>query len=515
MRELFSNFFDYFILVYSGAIISSYILMIYLAWRKHIKRTIFHNPQYTISLLKDSPYTPGISIVAPAYNEEKTIITNVLSLLGLDYPNFEVVIVNDGSKDKTLELLIEHFDLVQVPYAYIEKIKTKPFKAVYTTKSDNPMFKRLKVVDKENGGTKADATNAGINVVSNKYFVCTDVDCIIEKYALYRTIWPLMQSQRRVIAVSASMRMSNGCRVKGGRMDKVLPPHDLIPLFQDLEYARSYLVGKSAFAAINGMINVSGGFGLFDTEIAIKAGGYDGDSFAEDMDMIARMIRYMCDSGEDYRIVQIPEICCWTEGPSTLKVLSRQRVRWGRGLFQFFSIHKDMLFKRNYRIYGMVTLPYVFTFELLAPIVEACGYLMILYLILSNTLNWGTMLLAFFSLYCFAQALALVVMSFDMRFKGSFEKKSNYFWFLMASLLEPIIYHPMLVFFSLRGYIKHITGTKMVWGAMTRKGVTQTEGQPVEQQQEQQAQEQNAQEQSAEQGHIAEDEEKKNSAENK
>lgn len=476
MRELFSNFFDYFILVYSGLIISSYIAMILIARNKHKKRLIFHNPQYTISLLKESPYTPGISIVAPAYNEEKTIITNVLSLLSLDYPDFEVVIVNDGSKDKTLELLIEQFDLVKVPYAYVEKIKTKPFKSVYATKSDNPMFKRLKVVDKENGGTKADATNAGINVVSNKYFVCTDVDCIIEKYALYRTIWPLMQSQRRVIAVSASMRMSNGCRVKEGRMDKVLPPHDLWPLFQDLEYARSYLVGKSAFAAINGMINVSGGFGLFDTEIAIKAGGYDGDSFAEDMDMIARMIRYMCDSGEDYRIVQIPEICCWTEGPSTLKVLSRQRVRWGRGLFQFFTIHRDMLFKKNYRTYGMVTLPYVFIFELLAPVIEACGYLMILYLILSNTINWGTMLLCFFSLYCFAQMLALIVISFDTKFKGSFEKKSNYFWFIMASMLEPIIYHPIIVFFALRGYIKHMRGTKMVWGAMIRKGVTQTEG---------------------------------------
>ena len=471
MHNAISTFFDYFILFYSGGIILSYLLMIRFSFKRHKKRKIFHDPEYTIEILRDSPYTPGISIVAPAYNEEKTIITNVKSLLNLDYPDFEVVIVNDGSKDKTLELLIEHFDLVKVPYAYIEKIKTKPFRCVYATKSDNPLFKKLKVVDKENGGTKADASNAGINVVANKYFICTDVDCVIEKFALYRCIWPLMQSQTRVIAVSASMRMLNGCIVKEGQMEKVLPPHSLIPLFQDLEYARSYLIGKSAFAAINGMINVSGGFGLFDTDVAIKAGGYDGDSFAEDMDMIARMIRYMCDSGEPYRIVQIPDICCWTEGPPTLKVLARQRMRWGRGLFQFFTIHRDMLFKRRYHTYGMVSLPYVMIFELAAPVVELSGYLFILYLMLSGSLNWETMFLIFFTLFAFAQVLTMLVINFDMKFKGSFEKKSNYLWFILASTLEPFIYHPVIVYFALRGYLKHITGKKMVWGAMTRKGV--------------------------------------------
>ena len=265
------------------------------------------------------------------------------SILIQDFVGYEVIIVNDGSKDRTLDLLIEQFDLEKVPYAYIEKIKTKPFRGLYKTRSDNPVFKRLTVVDKVNGGTKADASNAGVNVVTNPYFVCTDVDCILDKEALYRIIWPTMNTGIRVIAVSATMRMSNGCKVVNGQMREVRPPHNLIPLFQDLEYARSFYIGKTALSTFNALQNVSGGFGLFDTDVAIKAGGYDGDSFAEDMDMIARMIRYMCDSGESYRIVQIPEICCWTEGPSTLKVLSRQRTRWGRGLFQFYGVHRDMV----------------------------------------------------------------------------------------------------------------------------------------------------------------------------
>ncbi|MBR5905998.1 MAG: glycosyltransferase [Bacteroidales bacterium] len=473
MRDTIINFFNYFVIFYSGILISSYVAMVLLALRKHIKHNVYHNELHTVRLLRHSPYAPGISIVAPAYNEEKTIITNVYSLLSLEYPDYEVVIVNDGSKDKTLDLLISEFDLVKVPYAYVEKIKTKPFRAVYKTQSDNPVFKRLIVVDKENGGTKADASNAGVNVVSNKYFVCTDVDCILDKYALYRIIWPILQSRRRVIAVSAAMRMSNGCIVKDGQMVQTRAPRSLLPLFQDLEYARSFLVGKSALASLNAMQNVSGGFGMFETEVVIKAGGYDGDSFAEDMDMVARMIRYMCDSGEDYRIVQIPETCCWTEGPSTLKVLSRQRTRWGRGLLQFFIVHHDMLWNRTYRQYGNLTLPYILIFELLAPVIEFIGYTMVFYLFLINAVNYHTIWVAFLGLYAFAQMLTTCVVSFDMYAGTPFPKRSNYILIFLASMMEPIIYHPLSVFFSLRGYWRHITGRRMIWGTMTRRGVNQ------------------------------------------
>ena len=421
MPEWIIDFFNYFIVFYSSAVLLSYVTFAVLAFLEHKKHDTYHNDPYTISELKKSPYTPGISIVAPAYNEEKTVITNVNSLLSLDYPDFEVVIVNDGSKDRTLELLIENFDLVKVPYAYVEKIKTKPFRGLYKTKSDNPAFKRLTVVDKVNGGTKADASNAGVNVVSNKFFVCTDVDCVLEKYALYRMIWPTMASTRRVIAVSATMRMSNGSIVEQGQMVEARPPHSLIPLFQDLEYTRSFLIGKTALSRVNAMQNVSGGFGMFDTEIVIKAGGYDGDSFAEDMDMVARMIRYMCDAGEEYRVVQIPETCCWTEGPPNFKVLNRQRTRWGRGLFQFFTVHKDMVWNRNYRQYGMFTLPYILVFELTAPVIEACGYIMVIWLFFQQAINYHTIWIAFLGLYCFAQLLTAVIVSYDLWVGTSFK----------------------------------------------------------------------------------------------
>ena len=485
MPEWIDYFFNYFVIVYSAAVLLSYVAMAVLAYMEHRKHYTYHDDAYTIDELKKSPYTPGVSIVAPAYNEEKTVITNVQSLLSLDYPDFEVVIVNDGSKDRTLDLLIENFDLVKVPYAYVEKIKTKPFRGLYKTRSDNPAFKRLTVVDKVNGGTKADASNAGVNVVSNKFFVCTDVDCVLDKYALYRIIWPTMYSTRRVIAVSATMRMSNGSLVEDGKMVETHPPHSLIPLFQDLEYTRSFLIGKTALARINALQNVSGGFGMFDREIVIKAGGYDGDSFAEDMDMVARMIRYMCDAGEDYRVVQIPETCCWTEGPPNFKVLNRQRTRWGRGLLQFFTVHHDMVWNRDYRRYGMLTLPYIMIFELIAPVIEFSGYLMVIYLFIKGAINYSTIWIAFLGLYIFAQLLTMVIISYDNWVGTSFKRKKDYLWFVLASLLEPVIYHPINVFFSLRGYWKHIWGTQMVWGNMTRKGVQQRQPQANPQPQQQ------------------------------
>ena len=481
MRDAIIDFFNYFVLFYSGALVLSYLVMVLLAWHKHRFHKTYHNEVHTVRLLRRSPYSPGISIVAPAYNEEKTIITNVLSLLSQDYPDFEVIIVNDGSTDRTLELLIEKFDLEKVPYAYVEKIKTKPFRAMYLTKSDNPLYKKLKVVDKENGGTKADASNAGVNVVTNNYFVCTDVDCILDKYALYRIIWPVMQARRRVIAVSATMRMSNGCKVKDGQVVETRAPRSILPLFQELEYTRSFLVGKSALSVLNAMQNVSGGFGMFDTEIAIKAGGYDGDSFAEDMDMIARMVRYMCESGEKYLVAQIPETCCWTEGPSSLQVLSRQRTRWGRGLLQFFSIHSDMLWNPTYRQFGGLTLPYILLFELLAPVIEGTGYFIIIYLFLINAVNYNTIWVAFVAIYSFALFLAMTVISFDIYAGTPYKKIRDYFLLFFAAMLEPIIYHPLSVFFSLRGYWRHITGRQMIWGTMTRRGVNQEDTEKTKQ----------------------------------
>jgi cellulose synthase/poly-beta-1,6-N-acetylglucosamine synthase-like glycosyltransferase len=469
MNNWLFTFFNYFMIFYSAGLILSYFLMTVTSFVQIYKRKKYHSAEYIKRILLNSPTTPGISIVAPAYNEETTVVDNVRSLLDMDYPTFEIIIINDGSKDKTLERLIENFELVEVPYNYIEHIKTKPFKRLF--KSTNEKYKRLVVVDKENGGTKADASNAGVNVAQYPYFVCTDVDCILNPQGLYYLIWDVLSSpEKRVIAVSASMRMANGCTLQNGRLSYRRPPGALLPMFQELEYMRSFLIGKTWWAAIGGMPNVSGGFGLFDTDIAIRVGGYHGQSMAEDMDMVARMTAYMYHTKTPYKITQIPQTVCWTEGPTTLTIFNRQRTRWGRGLFQVFHLYWDIVFKRRYGVYGMVTLPYLFIFEFLGPIVEALGFIVLICLIVSNAINWTTFWLLLTTVYMFMMVVNTMCINYDNYVERVYTHRRWYAFLLIPAVLEAFIYHPLTVIFALKGYWSYITTGDFKWGEMKRKG---------------------------------------------
>lgn len=460
------DFYGYIIFFYSMLLMLSYVALVIMSYL-YSGRYRKWMGEYINDSIKRTNNVPGVSIVAPAYNEEKTIVDNVHSLLKQDYPNFEVVIVNDGSKDKTLEILIEQFELVEVPYAYSPRIQCKPFKRMF--KSVNPLYSKLVVVDKMNGGTKADAVNAGLNVVSNPYFINTDVDCILSREAITQCIFPILQDDS-IIAVSGTMSMSNGSIVEDGVIVDSRPPKRLIPLFQDLEYKRSFLVGKMGWAYINAMNNVSGGYGLFSTEVCIEAGGYDSDSFAEDMDMIFRMIAYCCEVRRQYRVVQIPFTCCWTEGPGNIRVLNRQRTRWGRGLFQHVAKHLRMLLNPTYRMLGMVTFPYVFLFEFLAPIIEAVGSIVLVVLIFTGGVNWDTFWVMFGAIYLFTLMISSFVILYDYLAGGSYTKNSSYLKLFLAALMEPFLYHPLIVFFSIKGYFNYLTGKRAVWGEMTRTG---------------------------------------------
>lgn len=472
MKDMLFYFYSYVIFFYSMGMIISYVVLMCLAEWGILRSKRSYIDTYTKRLIDHSPYTPGVSIIAPAYNEERTIVDNVHSLLSQEYPLFEVIIVNDGSKDKTLEKLIQHFSLVEVPFAYVEVIHTKPYKRLF--KSTDPRYHKLIVVDKENGGTKADAVNAGLNASSYPYFINTDVDCILTKDAIVQCIMPFLQS-KDVIAVSGIMIPSNGCKVEKGEIVKTRPPHSPFPLFQTLEYMRSFLIGKMGWSTINSMPNVSGGYGLFDKQVVIAAGGYSPDSFAEDMDMVIRMISYCCDFKRPYKIVQIPATCCWTEVPSSLRTLYRQRIRWGRGLIQTFYRHRRFLFNKRYRQLGLITLPYILIFEFLAPIIEGMGFITFIYQAITGAVNWRTALVIFLAIYLFCTMLSLVVLFYDYSTCNTYRKMRSYMWVLLAGIFEPFIYHPFSVFFSLKGYYNYLINKKAVWGDMKRKGFDKKE----------------------------------------
>ena len=467
MWEFLLFFFGYVILGYSLLLIVSYVMLLVFAYQYSFRYRQWSN-KYICNMVQSCPFVPGISVVAPAYNEEKTIVDNVRSLLKMDYPNFDVCIVNDGSKDRTLELLIETFEMVEVPFEYVEHVHSAPFKRLF--KSINPAYARLMVVDKVNGGTKADAVNAGLNVISNPYFINTDVDCILSKDAMYQCIFPVIQDSH-IIAVSGTMSMSNGASMSNGEIVDLRPSSRPIPLFQDLEYKRSFLVGKMGWSRINAMNNVSGGYGLFSTELVVNAGGYSSTSFAEDMDMLTRMIAYCCDFNRPYRVVQIPHNCCWTEGPSNIKMLYRQRTRWGRGLIQLMWEHRRLLFNRKYKRLGLISMPYTFLFEFLAPIIETVGLGMTVYLAFTGGISWFSFFVTFLAIYVFSYMLSTFVVFYDYILGSSYTSRISYLKLLLAVAFEPIIYHPLIVISSLVGYYRYITRQKAVWVSMERTGM--------------------------------------------
>src|SRR6185312_14531678 len=251
----------YGIFIYSIALLLFYLLIVAYSIAEiklYMKKSSFTD----YDLLASSEYAPTISIIAPAYNEEANIIENVRSLLAVHYNNIELILINDGSNDETLDKLIQAYQLIKVPFLINEKIKTKPVRNIY--KSGNPLYHKLIVIDKENGG-KADALNTGINVATNKYIVCIDVDCVLEQDAMLKLIKPFLEeTDKRVIATGGVVRIANSCEIVNGKLVKVHLPKKLLPRIQTLEYIRAFLLGRMAWSRMNGLLIISGAFGAFD-----------------------------------------------------------------------------------------------------------------------------------------------------------------------------------------------------------------------------------------------------------
>jgi peptidoglycan-N-acetylglucosamine deacetylase len=426
-------------------------------------------------LLASSIHAPTVSIIAPAFNEGKTIVENVRSLLSIFYTNLEVIIVNDGSKDDSLEKLIKAFDLIRVDLFIDAKIPTKEVRGVY--KSRKNIHHKLIVVDKFNGG-KADSLNVGINISSKKYLVCIDVDCILEQDALLKMVKPFMeQNKKKVIATGGVIRVANSCIVEEGRLLKVKLPEDYLPRIQILEYIRAFILGRMAWSRLNGLLLISGAFGAFDKEIAIACGGYNHNTVGEDMELVVRMRRYMEERNEAYIVRYIPDPLCWTEVPSNHTILGRQRNRWIRGTVETLKMHRIMFFNPRYRLLGMISYPYWFLFEMCAPIFEFFGFFVFLIMALTGHLDWGfffgfSLFIVFFVYLYSAFAILMEVASFNQ-----YRRRVDIMRLMFTAATEPFFFHPFLVWSGIKGYWNLITNNKS-WGEMTRQGFTK-KAQPV------------------------------------
>lgn len=463
--DLFHLFFNELIFVYALGVMFLYLLLIWLS-AFEIKRYIRKNGYVDYKTILVSDLAPSVSILAPAYNEAPNIVDNVHSLLSLHYNNYEVIVINDGSTDKTLEKLIEAFELKRVDFAINPSIATQAIRGVY--RSSIPGNTRLVVLDKENGG-KADALNAGINAAANALVLCIDADCIIEPDAVLKLVKPFMDEPIKVIASGGVVRIANSCEVKHGRLVKVHMPTNILSRFQVLEYIRGFLLGRMAWSRINGLLIVSGALGLFDKDIVIKCGGYDTKTVGEDMDLVIRMRKYMCQHKLPYRVVYTPDPLCWTEAPSDLNVLGRQRKRWSRGNIECLVKHRDLLFNPKYGRLGLVSYPYWVLIEWLGPILELVGIFVVINLIVSGEINWTYSLILLAMVYVFTLMLSTLTILYEEVSFRQYTSGKDLIKLLSLSFIEPFVFHPLILYWELKGNIDFLLGKK-TWGKMDRSG---------------------------------------------
>ncbi|WKD86193.1 Poly-beta-1,6-N-acetyl-D-glucosamine synthase [Polaribacter huanghezhanensis] len=465
-----SEVFQYLFLLYAFLVISSYILLAIFSTKEmimYLKKNSFVNYSDILS----SKIAPSISIIAPAYNESLNIVANVRSLLSAHYVNYDVIIVNDGSKDDSLEKLIETYQLVEVDYLINERIKTQKLRAG-VFKSTNPAFEKLIVVDKENGG-KADALNLGLNISNNDYVACIDVDCLLLEDSLQKMIKPFLEyTDRKVIASGGVIRIANSCVIENGKLMEVNFPNKMIERMQILEYFRAFLLGRMAWSRLNGLLVISGAFGMFDKEIAIKVGGYDVNTVGEDMEIVVRMRRHMEENKEKYKVAYIPDPLCWTEAPDNYKIFISQRNRWTRGTIETLKEHKVIGFNRKYGVLGMLSFPYWFFFERMAPIIEVLGIIYFILLLIFRDIRWDFALSFFLAAYLSSIIFTVFAIFSEELTYHQYKKKGTGKKLIITAFLEPLLLHPFSLYAAIKGNFDYYFNKNIKWGAMTRKGLS-------------------------------------------
>jgi cellulose synthase/poly-beta-1,6-N-acetylglucosamine synthase-like glycosyltransferase len=414
-----------------------------------------------------SPLAPPISVIVPAYNEEAGITDSIRSLLALEYPQLEVIVVNDGSTDGTLWSLIETFGLRPVQRPTPPYLPHQPVRGVYAPRSQL----RLLVLDKDNGG-KADALNAGINFADYPLICSVDADSILEQDALAKTALPFIEDPATTVAVGGMVRIANGCTIERGRVIHAHLPHSRLAMFQVVDYLRALFGTRTGWSALNGLLIISGAFGLFRRDAVIAAGGYRTDTVGEDMELVIRLHRTCRDSGRRYRIRYVVHPVCWTEAPEQVRYLRRQRRRWHRGCVESLAFHWRMMLNPRYRAAGLLALPAMLIFEIFGPVVEMSGYLVtvIAYALGLVSVNVFLLLVALAILY--GLVLTLGAAALEDATTNRHPAWSDLRRILLYAIVESLGYRQLMHIWRIEGFWQVLRKTE--WGTMERKGLSET-----------------------------------------
>lgn len=401
-----------------------------------------------------SNFMPEITFLVSMYNEEKNILKCIDSIRNLSYPFKQIIAVNDGSEDNTMQLLKDKLELIPIPSYYQESILTQPIIGLYRSK----IYPEVIVIDKLHAG-KYDAVNAGINANTNPFFIAVDVDTFVDDSGFEALLRPIL-TYPDTVAVGASVRIKNGCTLDYNRVSTRTIPFRWLPIFQGLEYLRSFLQ-RLGWNNLGGNFIIAGAFSIFNAELVKKMGGLS-PSVAEDIEIIVRIHRLMKDTNTPYRIFYLPDPIAWTEGPSTLKSLGKQRTRWHLGLLETLWYHKRMCFNPRYGFFGLFNLPYWVICEALEPIVEILAFGLLIVGWAFGILNVPFAILLLLTIFGFIfiySVTCIVIEEFSFRKYPSLKTVSM---LLLMGVAECFGYRQLTVYWRFKSFIQFFKNFKKV-----------------------------------------------------
>jgi len=457
------------VLIYFVVINTSLLVLIVLAaaeFSRQKRSEEYAGREETVS----SRLALGVSVILPSYNEEAVIVTSVQAMLSLRYPRYEIIVVDDGSTDGMFDRLQSAFDLVPVRREVPSDVATRG--AIVDVHIPKDGRTRLVVVRKENSG-KSDAINVGINVAVEPLVVFVDADSILDPDSLVVVTKPFADDPTRVVATGGVIRAANGCKVVDGRVVEINLAKPWIVRIQVVEYLRAFLFGRMGWSRLGALILISGAFGMVRRDVLVEVGGLNPDSIGEDFELVMRIHRHMLEKGRDYRVQFVAEPVSWTEVPVTAKVLRSQRKRWHRGLWETLWKYRGMMFNPRYGKVGMVAIPYHWVFELMAPLVELVGLVLVFLGLPLGVVNLPYALMFMAAAYGYAILVTLLAMAVEELTFHKYTRWRDLGAILVASLLENVGYRQATAWWRLEGWWASLRGKKQVWGTMTRQGFDQ------------------------------------------
>ncbi|MBV9294175.1 MAG: glycosyltransferase family 2 protein [Acidobacteriaceae bacterium] len=452
------------IIAYVALVNATYFVLMLVGYFALRKKSDAFSPK-DIDVLLKSPFVPSVSVLAPAYNEAATIRDSVRSMLRLRHPRHEVIVINDGSADGTLDALIDEFRLYRSSRVALAEIPTAAVRGVYESRDPIPLV----VIDKANGG-KADALNCGINYARNDLLAAVDADSIIERDALLQISRPFLERPEDTMAVGGIIRVANDCVVEHGAVVAVKTPGNWLARFQIVEYLRAFLAGRTALSFANCLLVISGAFGMFRRKLVVEMGGYRVDTMGEDMELVIRIHRYCRERHIPCRVAFISDSVCWTEVPESRRVLQRQRIRWQRGCAECMIFHKRLIGNVRFGSVGLLGMPYFLICEIFGPFVELTGYLITA---AGLTLQWiplSSALLFFVVSVLFGLLLSVTSVLFEELTICKYPNPRDVARLLLAGLLENLGYRQVLLLWRVRALFQVLAKKQRSWGEMERRG---------------------------------------------